>query len=283
MVRVGRGDLDAQVTFKNIGDVAASVEFHVGGTHRDLVTLESQTANLAPSESITVNLDLARSGEDSGEAEVTATWGAEGASARATIQWTDQVVVAAKNAFVGAVLLQGDQFTVERMITTSSIDDWNFKLFNLLPGTYLVVALSDDDDDGELEDHEGVGVYERMDAPKRLQVEAEQTLEGIDFLILPGFGVPEAPGDGTGDVGAACSENSDCQGGLYCETDLPAGYCTLSCVGGAACPAGSRCFCLGNDPDNCAYEICLKDCAGPAECRASDGYVCDVDMTCFPG
>jgi serine protease len=283
VVRVGRGDLDAQITFKNIGDVSADVSFHVGGADRDRIVLQETNTSLGSGESITVELQINRDGEDLGEAEVTATFGPAGESARATVQWTDQVVVAAKNAFVGAVLLQGNDFTVERLVTTSAIDDWKFKLFNLVPGTYLVVALTDDDDDGELEDNEGVGVFERMDAPQRLEVAAEQTVENANFLVLPGFGIPESPADGTGAVGAGCATSAECQGDLYCEPALTGGYCTASCVNGASCPTGSRCFCLGQDANNCAYEICLKDCAGDGDCRASEGYTCDADSTCFPG
>jgi hypothetical protein len=79
-------------------------------------------------------------------------------------------------------------------------------------------------------------------------------------------------------VGAACTGDGDCLGGL-CVTDFPGGYCVqLDCGNPATpCPQGSTCFNVGTD-----LTACFKDCQDPSECRTSEGYTCDQDNTCYP-
>lgn len=83
----------------------------------------------------------------------------------------------------------------------------------------------------------------------------------------------------TGLVGDACIDATDCVGQSAVCLDLPGGYCSMEgCDTGGTCPDGSLCY---NFAD--AGTFCLKTCAGNGECREGDGYICDVDNTCWPG
>lgn len=78
-------------------------------------------------------------------------------------------------------------------------------------------------------------------------------------------------------LGAPCSADGDCIGGL-CIQGLPNGYCSNLCTSNADCSDG-LCFGLQGQEG----QVCLVECQGDDECRASEGYVCDGDSTCFPG
>ena len=83
-----------------------------------------------------------------------------------------------------------------------------------------------------------------------------------------------------GGIGAPCEGAIDCQGtGAVCLT-LPGGYCALEGCAEAAepCPDGSSCFSF---QDGSSY--CIQTCSGAGDCRQSEGYICDVDQTCWPG
>lgn len=283
VTRIGRGDLDAQVEFENVGDVASAVTITVGGPDRDRVTLSADSVTLDPDESVLIDIALDRTGDDTGEATVTATFDG-GGTAESQLLWTDDIVNVATSVEVGALLVDdAGGFTVERIVTTSQVDDYNYKLFNLTPGDYLVIGLTDDDADGAFEENEGVGVYPLRHEPELQVVRASDTIAGIDFVVAPGFEYVEDTSPGTGTVGDDCEGSADCAGGLYCESVLPGGYCTKDCSGGAGCPAGSACFCLGDDGTGmCAYRICLESCVSDDECRTGEGYACDADSTCYP-
>lgn len=78
-------------------------------------------------------------------------------------------------------------------------------------------------------------------------------------------------------VGSACADDFACGPGGHCATELPGGYCTLDCTS-TACPSGSGCFSVGNN-----QSLCFQTCTNLSECRASEGYICDADQTCYPG
>ncbi len=128
-------------------------------------------------------------------------------------------------------------------------------------------------------------MYPSLQEAEILTVAAGEHIEGKDFLVAPAFLFEDDEGTGEGGVGAGCTDSLDCEGGLYCEPAFDGGYCTRDCSGGPdLCPSGSVCFCLGDDgTGGCAYSICLQECAGDDECRGDEGYVCDVDGTCYPG
>jgi len=91
---------------------------------------------------------------------------------------------------------------------------------------------------------------------------------------LPADTTPTA----SGEVGAPCVVAADCQGGAHARClDLQGGYCALDCgAGGATCPSGSACYEF-SDGDNLCIEGCKKD----TQCRTDEGYICDVDGTCW--
>ena len=83
---------------------------------------------------------------------------------------------------------------------------------------------------------------------------------------------PEGPWEPTGETGIACTRPSDCDEAEFCAGGslFPGGYCTRECEQDDECPEGSHC--------GSGYEgsrLCLADCASGAECRASEGHVCD--------
>ena len=97
---------------------------------------------------------------------------------------------------------------------------------------------------------------------------------------------PPIPTDGgsapttAGGMGAACTSDADCLDLNAVCLDLPGGYCVIpDCAGvEGACPAGSTCFLFGEQGS-----YCLDTCGASSECRVDEGYVCDVDGTCWPG
>jgi len=282
VTRIGRADLDARVEFENVGDVATAVTLSVGGPDRDRISLSATELTLDPDESVMIEIDIDRGPADTGEATLTATYEG-GASTEAQLLWSDDLINVATAVDVGAFRIDGDSITPERLVTTSSVDGWSYKLFNLPPGDYLVIALTDDDNDGSYEDNEGIGVYPLRQEPDLIAVQASATFEGADFVVAPGFEYVEDEAPGTGDVGAGCAASPDCAGGLYCEPVLTGGYCTKDCSGGSGCPDGSACFCLGDDGTGmCAYRICLASCVDDGDCRGGEGYVCDADQVCYP-
>lgn len=82
--------------------------------------------------------------------------------------------------------------------------------------------------------------------------------------------------------GSACTQAAQCAGGTAarCTTDLQGGYCLIvGCtVGGTDCPASSMCLRLNDTTNACVAGPCstTSPCA-----RASEGYVCDNDHSCW--
>jgi len=87
---------------------------------------------------------------------------------------------------------------------------------------------------------------------------------------------------GTGDVGEACGDLSQCtgvnNGTVECLTSVagylnfPGGYCT-----GSACTVGQACDGTGNSICVDLYtffQYCLVTCTAPSDCRETEGYDC---------
>lgn len=294
-IRVGRGQVETAVIFKNIGAAATAVELDIGGENRSECQLDRGNDDLGPNESTIGTLTISRNeaADDRGECTVTATFGSQSAEAR--IVWTPDEVQALTVVDVGAVRVASDgSLTVERIVTTSAVQQFDYKLFNLTPGEYLVVGLVDVNADGDYDDDvDAIGVYQPTGGDDdactqascgRLTVSAGQTFPDADFIVAPGFegGDDGTGGTGDGALGDGCSSSDQCGGGLYCETSLPAGYCTTDCSGDADCPDGGLCFSLVGATGE-EYTVCLESCASPSDCRTSEGYTCDADSTCYPG
>ncbi len=79
-------------------------------------------------------------------------------------------------------------------------------------------------------------------------------------------------------VGSSCAASSDCASaitGLSCIASMggvsfPGGYCSKSCGGASACPAGSSCtgYMIGTS----STRMCAFSCASDSDCRG--GYTC---------
>jgi len=282
LTNIGQGDLDAEVTFRNVGDVATDVELFIAGTDKEKVTVDFEQSTLNVEGELHVAVAIDRTGDDEGEADLIAVWG-DDTSTVARLRWTADVLPLAGSVLIGALReWPGGELEVQRLVTTDEFAGWDYTLFNLEPGSYLVMGLSDDDNDAVFEDHEGIGVYPSVQEPQLINVAVGQTNTAVDFLVAPGVALEDI-GAGNGDIGAACETSADCAGGLYCDRSFfPGGYCSTSCSGDVPCPAGSACFCLATSQGGCDDGICLQTCMASSECREDDGYVCDADMTCYP-
>lgn len=285
-VRVGKGATEASIVFRNLGDSAIDVSFTVGGSDRDAVTLSSTSETIPAKGRVTVTATIARNGDatDSGTASIRATGGDSSAEAR--LDWTGDAAPTVANAFVMAVRVEDDGGLTpidDRLVETSRLDGFAFKLFNLDPGTYLIIGVIDGNNDGDFDDEEdAIGYYVRRPAAgescpgagcSRVTLEAGDAITDAGFVVAPGFdGGGDVGGDGDGGMGDACASNNDCGSGLYCETAFNGGYCTADCNDSADdCPAGSTCFDIGSDDP---YQICFLDCDDESDCR--EGSVCDV-------
>ena len=98
-------------------------------------------------------------------------------------------------------------------------------------------------------------------------------------------GEPELPldtggGSSSKSVGAPCTDNIDCIGGLQCY-NWPKGYCTDSPCSdiGTPCPGASQCWAA----DATAAKMCVKTCDSVADCRKDDGYGCKRMTTTYGG
>ena len=292
-VRVGRGQTNTTVVFKNIGGADSNVTIGVGGPERDNCDAGVAQGSVASNGSLLLSVNITRNAQadDRGECTITATFN-EGAS-EARVVWTPDTIETPNTVDVGAVLIDGDAFRVARIVQTSPVQQYQYKLFNLDPGTYLIVGLIDQNNDGDYDDEvDGVGIYTPPSGTSdactqaecgRIGIGAGETFADADFVVAPGFGGDDGEQGGTGDggLGDACAASSECGGGLYCEGSLPGGYCSTDCSSDSDCPAGGLCFSL-EDGGGALYQVCLKPCSVSGDCGRSD-YVCDADGTCFPG
>ncbi len=96
----------------------------------------------------------------------------------------------------------------------------------------------------------------------------------------PGPDVPYDSGPAKKVVGAACTDDIDCVGGLQCFS-WPKGYCTMTpCAAtGTPCPGNAQCW----TSDATAPAVCSQACDTVNDCRAADGYGCKRLSTPFGG
>lgn len=295
-LRVGRGQRETPAAWKNIGTAGTDVTLTVGGPDRTLCAVSTAGGPIDAKGQLAAVVTLSRNeaADDRGECTITAT-SAEG-SAETRVVWTPDVIEALQTVDVGAVQIQDDGgLRVARLVTTSEIADYQYKLFNLDPGTYLIVGLVDTNTDGDYDDAEdAVGIYVPPPTDDgtacthascgRVTLGEGEHVEGADFVVAAGFGGGDDGTGGTGDgaLGDGCATSDECGGGLYCEATLTLGYCTTDCTSDTDCPANGICVSL-IDVSGEEYQVCLKSCAADAECREADGYFCDpTDNTCYP-
>lgn len=144
----------------------------------------------------------------------------------------------------------------------------------LVPRTYYALATIDDDQDGEIfEEGERTGFWRNLDSFEPLELEDEETLDGVSFDLVPLAPVEDDPALG---VGGACNSDAACPGG-YCVTNFPGGYCSQDCATDA-CPAGSKCYTVSATGTKACLATCTEDVGtGQGDCRGD--YRCYSDGT----
>lgn len=90
--------------------------------------------------------------------------------------------------------------------------------------------------------------------------------------------------DSSNKIGTPCTSTIDCgsDARAACQTasgdNYPGGYCFMEpCNDIEVCPPGATCVSLGGETPGC-----FKACAADADCRASEGYVCQLFVTTPP-
>ena len=286
-VRVGKGVQEATITFRNLGDTSLNVDFTVGGSDRDAITLSSTSATIAAKGKATVTATIARNadGTDIGSASIRGVAG--DATAEARLDWTADTGPVVEEVFVMPLRFDADGAitpVTDRLVSTTRLNGFAYKLHNVDPGEYMIIAVFDGNNDDDFDDVEdSIGFYQRRpnegegctgNGCNKITLAAGDKLENATFILAPGFsGGDDVGGNGDGGMGDACASNNDCGSGLYCEKDgFPGGYCTASCDDNASdCPTGSTCFDIGGDT---SYQICFLDCDNDSDCRS--GSACDV-------
>ena len=90
--------------------------------------------------------------------------------------------------------------------------------------------------------------------------------------------------DASNKIGTPCNSTVDCgaDARAACQTaagdNYPGGYCFMEpCNDVDVCPAGATCVALGGETPGC-----FRSCTADADCRASEGYVCQLFLTTPP-
>ena len=293
-VRVGKNITEAVITFRNLGDTSLSVDFTVGGSDRDAVTLSATSATIAAKGKASVTATIERTGTDVGSVRIRGVAG--DATAEARLDWTEDAGPRVETVYVMPIQIDDSGLTPikDRLLSLTRLSGFTYKFHNLDPGKYMIIGVIDANDDIDFDDPEdSVGFYTRRpengescisSGCNTFVLAAGETLTDVAFLVAPGFtGGDDVGGNGGGEVGDACSSNNDCGSGLYCESGFDGGYCTGDCASTSSdCPTGSTCFDIGSDDP---YEICFLDCTEAVGCERA-GYVCDVldgVGSCIPG
>lgn len=293
-LRIGAGQRETSLVFKNFDNVAREVTLAVGGSDRLRCALSRQSGSLPPAGTLTVMLEVERTDDANDSGECTVTAASASGTGEARIVWTGAALERLQQVDVGAVRVEEDgSLRVADIVTTDAVSGYAYDLVNLDPGTYLVVGIADVNADGDYDDAEdAVGIYVpptrdgtacNQASCGRVRVRAGDIITNADFVVAPGFNGDDESRGGTGDgsLGDGCASSSACSGGLYCEGALPGGYCTTDCLSDAECPGEGACFRLaGGDGEE--YSVCLLTCVTSSACRTDEGYACDIDNTCFP-
>ena len=132
------------------------------------------------------------------------------------------------------------------------------------PGSYLLVAASDDNGDGTWENGEGLGIWPSIDSPAILTLTAGANITNANFGV--------APQKTAKAIGGPCASDAECDTGQFCVLDAAwvGGYCTQDCSA-TACPTGSSCVA----DDTGSVMACFATCGAlgtQSTCRAS--YTC---------
>ncbi|MBI5495613.1 MAG: S8 family serine peptidase [Deltaproteobacteria bacterium] len=199
------------ITVRNSGGAALhwTASFTDGGS---LFTAAPADGDLAPRQSVTVNVAVAadRNATPFGEGTLVFT---DGTQARSVHLVFNEALSRKKpqinEAVVGALVQNGEDLEVakdengESAVALAERDsDFKYKVQPLKAGDYLIVGITDDNNNGSWDDGEGVGLYPDLATPAFVTLQKDEKLGGVDFLIRPSF-----LGNGT-----TCPDNSTVDG-----------------------------------------------------------------------
>jgi serine protease len=161
----------------------------------------------------------------------------------------------------------------EASVSVASASAWNWSL-SVKPGTYYLVAGSDEDNDGVMgEPGEHFGAWPVESDPQEVVVYAQQALRGLHFATAPRLVVPTP---GTGQFGAACTANADCASLLCLGDGNGGGTCTRDCVPGtASCPSAYYCAYAYNTYTGVGIDVC--------QAQLANGFTCEKAEECLSG
>lgn len=268
----------------NLGSETLDFTARIEGAQGDLFSISDASGTVPPGTSTLITVRLDRDDFTAGSANLIfeGAGAAAGQEARVDLQFDDEnntpirsldavLVGAFKDPGNGNLQQVGDQ------IITTLDDDFRYAISNLPEGSYYIVAIGDDNDDGNFDaQRESFGAYPNNASPQPIFVDGTQSVERLDFTISSGFSLAAE-----GSVGSRCNSNADCTFApdAECITDFEGGYCSRLCDDGF-CGANASCETLNCGEADC--NICLSVCVSDTQCRTDDDYRCDDFGTCTP-
>jgi serine protease len=276
------GSGSQQLTVRNVGGGTLQVNASVSGPQASAVSISSRTLSIAAYKStpltVIVNPGSLPNGDYSAQVTLSSTTTGAG-SATVLVKFRvgasqdkDAVIAFAYQDAAGEWKLDDDGVAL-----VSAGSGYSYSV-PITPRAYFVLAtINEDGDDNFFEAGERVGFWRDATQVETIDVKENQTVRGVSFSLVPYKPVEEEP---VPKVGQACTSNASCGAGERCKTaaeGYPGGYCTLDCLDGTPCPAGSKCF---YDDVTETSASCYATCTGvggQGSCRS--GYVCKSDGT----
>lgn len=249
----------ATVRLSNIGDAALGVSLRGPSAHVANVTWSATAVPLPVSAGQAVSVSLTWRGSFAQDLDVPMTFHSESGESelvlrvrRPRVLPTTQVLLVSKNA-------EGKWVAAAR---DNASADGKFELRRVPPGSYYLVAYSDDDGDGTFEATEGRGGWPNSVDEQLIHVTAGSVIADRNFTVAPVEGVDVT-------IGLACGSPTECQFGDYCSV-WPGGYCTRACTEGG-CGAGATCLTFSDNS-----KACVSNCEAPGQGRSTcrEGYTC---------
>ncbi len=272
------------VVVLNLGNAELTWTTEVVGAQAALYSVSPASGTLAAVSASEVTVSLSRGAFETGSANLQfiGTGAAVNQVVRVELYFNDQAVPVQTDLASVEVLAYrvNEAEELELAYDTKALRQQNFvwRMDGVLPGTYYVFAVGDDNNDGIFDpQRESFGTWPLTSNPEPIEVGEAQNFTGIEFGLSGGFRI-----DGEGAAGGPCTDALDCTfaGDAECLDAWPGGYCTRTCDDGF-CGAGASCEileCGAGVPCN----VCLSACVSEGQCRADEGYLCDPFGTCTP-
>ncbi|HEX8437404.1 S8 family serine peptidase [Archangium sp.] len=271
------GSGSQQLTVRNVGGGTLQVKASVTGPQASSVSISSLSLSIPAYNSapltVSVNPGSLPNGDYSAQLSLSST-----TAGSATVMVKFRVGATLDKDAVIAFAYQDSlgewQVDDDGVALVSAASGYSYSV-SVPPRAYFVLATINDDGDEEFfEPGERVGFWRDATQVEPLDVKVDQTVRGVSFSLTPYKPIEEEP---VSKVGQPCTSAATCGTGERCETGAPGGYCTLDCLDGTACPAGSKCF---YDDATESSASCYATCTGvnsQGSCRA--GYWCYDDGT----